>query len=128
MHPTAGGAVCGDSKRLCAFRRHIQDAAAVAPANMLAAEGGVAALVRSHVPQASVLTRCADEVSFRLPRASVTEFPNLLRGLEVRCSSIGTSQWLAHECAQLRRSLSCTNTRCACCVHLGGVVADLAEL
>lgn len=56
----------------------------MAPMNVLAAEGGVAALVRSHVPQSSMLTRCADEVSFRLPRASVTEFPNLLRGLEVR--------------------------------------------
>ena len=55
----------------------------MAPANVLAAEGGIVALVRSHVPQAAVLTRCADEVSFRLPRASVTEFPNLLRVLEV---------------------------------------------
>eukprot|EP00892_Ulva_mutabilis_P002745 jgi/Ulvmu1/12471/UM009_0123.1 len=71
------------------YRRHIQDAAAMAPSNVLAAEGGVQALVRSHVPQASVLTRCADEVSFRLPRASVTEFPNLLRGLEGSKDDLG---------------------------------------
>ena len=105
----------------------------MAPANVLAAEGGIVALVRSHVPQAAVLTRCADEVSFRLPRASVTEFPNLLRVLEVcphRYPPPGTPSLalpgdVSTSCTQ-RWPLSCTThmhglgrrqQRCRCSGH-----------